>query len=596
MVLTRFSYILAALLVAVIVIVISSTEARAQTDYSYISKWGIDNADSGTTLSSMGVDFSTTNGRLYSADTLNDRIVMFDPNSSPNNGTLRGSFGSNGSAAGQFDGIGGLAVAPNGKVYVSDTGNNRVQAFNKNGSFLGSWPVSTPRAIAVAPNGEVYVIDDDFGINRYSSGGIPLGNTGGLDASDLTVDPDGEVAYISPRWATLTVLDSSLGSELREWDLPCKDDGGLDICWGGSAIDSDQFGNFYVANGWVDKIHKFGNDGTDLTFWGEPGTGNAQLGNVRGIAVSPAGNVFTADEALDRIQKWAPIGGIDLKIYDRYADYESHEDGWAEIRGWLKSDSVGIRRSPVYIQKRIDSSSPWQWHATVYTSPTGFIDKWFKVNDTYQYRAVFPRGAGTKSNIITIDITKAITAWNPYPKITYGGWTRIHGLLDPRSDWKYTNQTMVSLEVWDYASSTWRRKATTTSSGTGYYSFWFKPYGTSHYRMTAWNQRFISDQVTKTVRKKVTMTPSTWNMDLGDTNTINVEIEPKHEGSIAFLREWNSAQQKCVWVKTLTMSSSSRASYSWTPSTAGWHALRVFAPHHWDHTWNDSRVHWIKVN
>jgi len=564
----------------------------AHTDYSYMSKWAIDNTNSVTTMSSLGLDFSNTNGRLYSADTLNDRIVMFNPNSLPTNGAVLGTFGSNGSANGQFDGIGGVAVAPNGQVYVSDQGNNRVQRFSSTGTYLGKWTVTTPRALAVAPNGQVYVIDDDFGINRYSSTGTLLNSTGGLDASDLTVDPSGKVAYLAPRWDTVTVLNASLGTQVRTWDLPCRDDGGLDICWGGSAIDSDQFGNFFIANGWVDEVNKYSNTGTEMTFWGEPGAGNRKFGNIRGITVADSGNVFTADEALDRIQKWVPDGVVVAAAWTTTPSV--FEGAWARVAGTVKSDSVGVPNSPIYIQKRKNAGNPWEWHATRYTTGSGFFDVWFSAHRSYQYRAVFPRGNGTASNIVPISVTQSFTIWNPYSTITYGGWTKIHGLL--KINGSPTSSKKVYLQVWDYGSSTWKWKATTTTSGSGYYRFWFKPYGTSHYRVATWGSQHYSDQMTKTVRKKVTMRPSTWNMNLGQTNRINIEVQPTHAGSIAYLREWDTAQQKWVWVKTLTMNSQSKASYNWTPTTSGWHALRVFAPHHWDHTWNDTRVHWIKVN
>ena len=45
-------------------------------------------------------------------------------------------IGESGDSLGQFSGPQGLAVAPGGDIYVADTGNNRVQQFDKNGKFL----------------------------------------------------------------------------------------------------------------------------------------------------------------------------------------------------------------------------------------------------------------------------------------------------------------------------------------------------------------------------------------------------------------------------------------------------------------------------
>ena len=66
-----------------------------------------------------------------------------------------------------------MDVAPDGRVFVADSGNNRVQYFTANGSFLGKWgkrgtgpgELKNPRAIAVSRDGKrVYVADS--GNNR----------------------------------------------------------------------------------------------------------------------------------------------------------------------------------------------------------------------------------------------------------------------------------------------------------------------------------------------------------------------------------------------------------------------------------------------
>jgi len=45
-------------------------------------------------------------------------------------------IGESGDSLGQFSCPQGLAVAPGGDLYVADTGNHRVQRFDKNGKFL----------------------------------------------------------------------------------------------------------------------------------------------------------------------------------------------------------------------------------------------------------------------------------------------------------------------------------------------------------------------------------------------------------------------------------------------------------------------------
>lgn len=80
-------------------------------------------------------------------------------------------FGSRGAEPGQFNLARDIAVAPDGRVYVVDTGNFRVQQFDRDGKFLrafgsvGRRPgnFARPREVAVDREGRVYVSDAAFG-------------------------------------------------------------------------------------------------------------------------------------------------------------------------------------------------------------------------------------------------------------------------------------------------------------------------------------------------------------------------------------------------------------------------------------------------
>jgi uncharacterized protein (TIGR03663 family) len=108
-------------------------------------------------------------GRIYVVEGRPARVTVFNPD-----GTVAKTWGSPGSADGQFNEPWGIAVAPNGDVYVADTWNHRVQRFDANGGFLGQWgrlgdakgSVTAdagvfwgPRSIAISPQGEVFVTD-----------------------------------------------------------------------------------------------------------------------------------------------------------------------------------------------------------------------------------------------------------------------------------------------------------------------------------------------------------------------------------------------------------------------------------------------------
>ena len=70
-----------------------------------------------------GVDVNEL-GRVYVADTGQDRVVIF---SSAGDSLL--AFGARGSGLGSFREPTDIAVARDGKIYVVDTGNHRIQKF-----------------------------------------------------------------------------------------------------------------------------------------------------------------------------------------------------------------------------------------------------------------------------------------------------------------------------------------------------------------------------------------------------------------------------------------------------------------------------------
>jgi DNA-binding beta-propeller fold protein YncE len=93
------------------------------TTYSFVTKWGSLGEGDGQFDGQNDVDLY--NGRVYVADYANHRIQIFDPQ-----GEFITKFGETGSANGQLSGPEGVGVdKESGAVYVADTGNNRIQLF-----------------------------------------------------------------------------------------------------------------------------------------------------------------------------------------------------------------------------------------------------------------------------------------------------------------------------------------------------------------------------------------------------------------------------------------------------------------------------------
>lgn len=85
----------------------------------------------------------------------NGRIVRYNAE-----GELQSEFGSVGSGPGEFDLIHGVAVDREGRIYVSDRRNHRIQIFAEDGTYLDEWPdIWDPVAIMIDENDFVWVLD-----------------------------------------------------------------------------------------------------------------------------------------------------------------------------------------------------------------------------------------------------------------------------------------------------------------------------------------------------------------------------------------------------------------------------------------------------
>ncbi len=124
-------------------------------------------------------------GQVYIVDTWNHRVQVFDQANEPVDGwgRLAQVAVDDPTGYGAFFGPRGIAVGPDGHVYVADTGNHRIQVFDTTGQFLrdfggsGDLPgqLSEPVGIAISSSGEIYVADTwHRRVQVYSSEGVYL--------------------------------------------------------------------------------------------------------------------------------------------------------------------------------------------------------------------------------------------------------------------------------------------------------------------------------------------------------------------------------------------------------------------------------------
>jgi YYY domain-containing protein len=119
---------------------------------------GVLRASAGDLYGPRGVAIAP-DGRVWVADTGNHRVVSYD-------GLLqdRRIVGQRGSGPGQFSSPVGIAVGASGTVYVADTGNRRIQMLGPDGQLRGSvpfpgWGENAEPQLAIGEDGTIYGSD-----------------------------------------------------------------------------------------------------------------------------------------------------------------------------------------------------------------------------------------------------------------------------------------------------------------------------------------------------------------------------------------------------------------------------------------------------
>jgi len=247
-------------------------------------------------------------GRIFVADTGNNRVQIFSAD-----GSNEYAFGKRGNRDGQFSGPQGISVDSTGKIYVADTQNNRIQIFNHDGIFLNAFGHSMesnkevsadlrrPTAIAISMQDEIYVLDQ--------------GNT-----RVQVFAPDG-------------MLIRTIG---EKGNLPGQFENPVDI-----ALDEND--NLYVVDQGNHRIQIFNPRGNFIQAFGSPGKGGGYFQKVSAVAVSE-GKIFVADYQTDNIEvfRYIPDGlKTNERIYATKTAYPPEEfDGNETARFYLAKEDA----------------------------------------------------------------------------------------------------------------------------------------------------------------------------------------------------------------------------------------------------------------
>lgn len=265
-------------------------------------------------------------GSFYVADSLNHRILHLGPDGSLINawGSFAQSTDQAAAPAGTFNEPWGVAVGPDGSVYVTDTWNHRVQKFSRDGRALAQWGIFGqaetidalygPRGIAVGPDGKVFVADtgnkrivvfDANGtpITQFGSGGFEPGQFD--EPVGIAVDSAGRI-YVADTWnqRIQTFLPSADGLTFtpdKQWDV---------YGWFGQSLENKPFiavnpqGHVFITDPDGYRVMEFSSTGELIRVWGDYGETETTFGLPSGIAVAPDGSIWVTDSGFQRILRF----------------------------------------------------------------------------------------------------------------------------------------------------------------------------------------------------------------------------------------------------------------------------------------------------
>jgi len=273
------------------------------------------------TDSAGNIYVTDSNATAQGATSFYARVEKFD-----SQGNYLSQFGSYGTGNGQFINPGGITVDHNGNIYVMDNGSAnaaqaRVQKFDSQGNYLlqfGTYGTgngqftstgSIPDGIAVDPNGNVYVTDNSgstsiFGgprVEKFDSQGnflLQFGSYGSGDGAfnlvyGVATDSAGNV-YVAdngyglpgPTYNHRVEMFDSQGNYLSQF--------GAAQFIGPKFVAVDSSGSVFASD-YTQVIFKFNAGGTLLTQIGSNGAGNGQFSGISGIALGAGGDLNVLD-------------------------------------------------------------------------------------------------------------------------------------------------------------------------------------------------------------------------------------------------------------------------------------------------------------
>ena len=264
-------------------------------------------------------------------------------------------LGQAGSHPGQFTNPHNVAIAPDGTLYVLDSGNARVQHLSRLGNVLQVWGSFADNSQGNAPGG---AFNDPWGI---------------------AVGPDGSV-YVADTWNHRIQKFTPEGEFIKMWGYGISQTDDPFGFYGPRGIAVDANGYVYVADTGNDRLIVFDSDGEYVNKFGGEGYGPGQFDEPTGVTVSEEGWLFVTDTWNQRIQSFAPAGGGTF----------TPDNSW-DISGWYGRSLKNYPYVAVDRDGHLYTTDPEGVRVLAYTTQGDFLYYWGEYGSGYD-QFLLPQG------------------------------------------------------------------------------------------------------------------------------------------------------------------------------------------------------------
>ncbi len=265
--------------------------------------------------SPQGIDIGS-DGKIYVSESWNHRVQIFTSSL-----TYLSKFGSMGSGNTQFDFPMGMALDKNDNIYVADPKNKRVQKFTSTGSYSKTFSSSEstpgslndPKGIVIKGN-NVYVADyGNERIQQYNLNGdfvkSHINNSNQLverigQVFDITTDNSGNFLTTTPFYRNVNKYNASFKG-ISLFGSTGLEAFRLDKTTGLATANN---GDVWVADKGSHEIKIYSAAGEFKKKIGGFGTGTGKFNEPNDVSKDASGNMYVADYGNDRIQVFAADG------------------------------------------------------------------------------------------------------------------------------------------------------------------------------------------------------------------------------------------------------------------------------------------------